>query len=179
MRDIPVIMLTMVDDPKRGFTLGAAEFSTKPVDRQRLASALRKYTCPHPPCPVLLVDGDRATSAITRTFLEQEGWKVCEAENARVALDCMEKVRPNLILLDLTRLESEGYKFVERVRLRLEWRSIPIVLLACRKLNTEERSRLGGSVETILYKATTSRETLLEEVHRLVENRDSSLESKD
>ena len=61
LRDIPVIMLTMVDDPERGFTLGAADYATKPVDRARLSQILKKYTCPHPPCPVLLVEDDPAT----------------------------------------------------------------------------------------------------------------------
>jgi signal transduction histidine kinase len=46
LRDIPVIMLTMVDDPDRGFALGAADFATKPVDRALLSQILRKYTCP-------------------------------------------------------------------------------------------------------------------------------------
>ena len=51
LRDIPVIMLTMVDDPDRGFALGAAEFATKPVDRARLSEILKKYACPHPLVP--------------------------------------------------------------------------------------------------------------------------------
>ena len=83
LRDIPVIMLTMVDDPDRGFALGAADIATKPVDRARLSEILRKYTCPHPPCPVLLVEDDATTRELTRAILEKEGWKVSEAENGR------------------------------------------------------------------------------------------------
>jgi CheY-like chemotaxis protein len=94
LRDIPIIMLTMVDDPDRGFALGAADFATKPVDRARLSQILRKYTCPHPPCPVLLVEDDSATREVTRAILEKEGWRVSEAENGRVALECMERERP-------------------------------------------------------------------------------------
>jgi signal transduction histidine kinase/DNA-binding NarL/FixJ family response regulator len=94
LRDIPVIMLTMVDDPDRGFALGAADFATKPVDRARLSQILKKYTCPHPPCPVLLVEDDSATREVTRAILEKEGWRVSEAENGRVALECMERERP-------------------------------------------------------------------------------------
>jgi PAS domain S-box-containing protein len=71
--DIPVIMLTMVDDPERGFTLGAADYATKPVDRARLSHILKKYTCPHPPCPVLMVEDDPATRELTRAILEKEG----------------------------------------------------------------------------------------------------------
>ena len=107
-------MLTMVDDPERGFTLGAADYATKPVDRARLSQILKKYTCPHPPCPVLLVEDDPATREMTRAILEKEGWKVSEAENGRVALECMERERPSLILLDLMMPEMDGFEFAAR-----------------------------------------------------------------
>jgi CheY-like chemotaxis protein len=83
-RDIPVIMLTMVDDPDGGFAMGASDFATKPVDRARLSQILKKYTCPHPPCPVLLVEDDMITREVTRSILEREGWSVTEAENGRL-----------------------------------------------------------------------------------------------
>ncbi len=170
LRDIPVIMLTMVDDPDRGFTLGAAEYATKPIDRQRLTQILKKYTCANPPCPVLLVEDDAATRAITRHILEKEGWKVSEAENGRIALECMERERPSLILLDLMMPEMDGFAFSERVRSHPEWRSIPIVVVTSKDLSADERRRLSGSVETILHKAGSSREVLLDQVRELVAN---------
>ena len=170
LRDIPVIMLTMVDDPERGFTLGAADYATKPVDRTRLSQILKKYTCTNPPCPVLLVEDDVATRAITRHILEKEGWKVSEAENGRVALECMERDRPTLILLDLIMPEMDGFEFAECVRQHPEWRSIPMVVLTAKDLTAEERRRLEGSVETILHKRSDSREALLDQVRELVAN---------
>jgi CheY-like chemotaxis protein/anti-sigma regulatory factor (Ser/Thr protein kinase) len=168
LRDIPVIMLTMVDDPERGFTLGAADYATKPVDRARLSQILKKYTCPHPPCPVLMVEDDPATRKLTRTILEKEGWKVTEAENGKVALNCMEQERPSLILLDLMMPEMDGFEFVERVRQHREWRTIPIVVLTARDLSTQDRRRLNGFVERILHKAGDSRATLLKQVRDVV-----------
>ena len=91
---IPVIMLTMVDDRKRGFGLGASDYATKPVDRHRLSQILKKYACPNPPCPVLLVEDDPATRGATRAILEKEGWRVTEAENGLRALECIERERP-------------------------------------------------------------------------------------
>ncbi|MBA2743216.1 MAG: response regulator, partial [Chthoniobacterales bacterium] len=153
LRDIPVIMVTMLDDPERGFTLGAADYATKPVDRQRLSQILKKYTCANPPCPVLMVEDDPATRAITRNILEREGWKVSEAENGREGLECMEQERPSLILLDLMMPEMDGFEFADRVRQRPEWRFIPIVVMTAKDLSAKERQRLSGSVETILQKA--------------------------
>jgi len=168
LRDIPVIMLTIVDDPERGFTLGAADYATKPVDRARLSHILKKYTCPHPPCPVLMVEDDPATRELTRAILQKEGWMVSEAENGRAALACMERERPSLILLDLMMPEMDGFEFADRVRQHPEWRSIPIVVLTAKDLTAEERRRLNGSVETILRKAGDSRTALLNQVRDLV-----------
>ena len=164
LRDIPVIMLTMVDDLDRGFTLGAAEYATKPVNRHRMSQILKKYTCPNPPCPVLLVEDDPSTREVTRAILEKEGWKVSEAENGRAALECMERDRPSLILLDLMMPEMDGFEFAARVRKHDEWRLIPIVVVTAHDLSGEERRRLSGYVDTILHKEGDSREVLLHQV---------------
>jgi CheY-like chemotaxis protein/anti-sigma regulatory factor (Ser/Thr protein kinase) len=169
LRNIPVIMLTMVDDPDRGFALGAAEFATKPVDRARLSEILKKYTCPHPPCPVLLVEDDFATRELTRAILQKEGWKVIEAENGRVGLERMEQVRPRLILLDLMMPEMDGFEFVSRVREKPEWRSIPIVVLTACDLNTEDRRRLNGYVELIIQKSLDTRDALLRQLREFLD----------
>ena len=170
LRDIPVIMLTMVDDPKRGFTLGAADYATKPVDRARLSQILKKYTCPHPPCPVLLVEDDPATREATRAILEKEGWKVSEAENGRVAMECMERERPRLILLDLMIPEMGGFEFASWVRRHPKWRSIPIVVVTAYALSAEERRRLSGYVEKILQKEGDSHEELLHQLRDLLDD---------
>jgi len=170
LRDIPVIMLTMVDDPDRGFALGAADIATKPVDRARLSEILRKYTCPHPPCPVLLVEDDATTRELTRAILEKEGWKVSEAENGLVALECMERERPRLIVLDLMMPEMDGFEFAARVRQRLEWRLIPIVVLTAYDLSLEDRRRLNGYVETVLQKVGDSRDALLHQLREFLDD---------
>ncbi len=170
LRDIPVIMLSMVNDPERGFTLGAADIATKPVDRARLSKILKKYPCSHPPCPVLLIEDDLATRQVTRAILEKEGWKVTEAGNGRVALECMERERPSLILLDLMMPEMDGFEFAVRVRRNVDWRLIPIVVLTAYDLSSEDRERLNGHVETILRKAGDSRDALLHQLRDLLDD---------
>ena len=108
---IPVIMLTMMDDKKRGYALGAANYLTKPTDRKRLAQILQKYSCPHPPCPVLLVEGDGEARQMMRSTLEKAGWAVSEAGNRRDALARVAENRPVLILLDLMMPQMDGFQF--------------------------------------------------------------------
>ncbi|HEX8212335.1 MAG TPA: response regulator [Longimicrobium sp.] len=168
VRNIPVVMLTMVDDPNRGFTLGAAAYATKPVNRGRLSRLLRKHSSADVQGGVLVVDHDDAARALLRTMLEAEGWTVREAENGRVALERMEEERPRLILLDLLMPEMDGFEFHERVRQHPDWRSVPVVVVTSHDLTREERRRLNGYVETIVRKAGDSPDALLHRVCELL-----------
>jgi signal transduction histidine kinase/DNA-binding response OmpR family regulator len=166
--DIPVIMLTMVDDPERGFTMGASEYATKPVNRMRLSQILRKYTCLSPPCPVLVIDDDASSRSMTRALLEKEGRVVSEAGNGIEALASMKRERPSLIFLDLLMPEMDGFEFAAEVRRRPEWRSIPIVVVTAQDLMSDDRRRLNGNVEKILQKGGDSRQSLLKQIRDLL-----------
>jgi len=168
LADIPVIMLTIVDDKNLGYALGAADYLTKPIDWDRLAAILKKYRCANPPCTVLVVEDDTDTSAMLRRMLTTEGWAVTEATNGRVALERMAESQPELILLDLMMPEMDGFAFLEALRQQDAWRSIPVVVVTALDLTPEDRQRLNGYVEQILQKGAYSREELLHEIHHLV-----------
>jgi CheY-like chemotaxis protein len=170
LHNIPVIMMTMESVPQSGFMMGATDIATKPIDRVRLSQTVKKYAGPDPPCLVLLVEDNPVARELTRRILEKEGWRVKEAENGRVALECMERERPRLILLDLMMPEMDGFEFAVRVRQDPKWRLIPIVVLTARDLSGDERRRLNGSVESILQKAGDSCESLLHQLRDLLDD---------
>ena len=170
LRNIPVIMMTMESVPQSGFMMGATDIATKPIDRVRLSQTVKKYVCPNPPCLVLVVEDNPVARELTRRIMEKEGWRVREAENGRVALECMERERPRLILLDLMMPEMDGFEFAVRVRQDPKWRLIPIVVLTARDLSGDERRRLNGSVESILQKAGDSCESLLHQLRDLLDD---------
>jgi CheY-like chemotaxis protein len=170
LRSIPVIMLTMVDDPERGFALGAAEYATKPVDRHRLSATLRRYAHPGPESLVLVVEDDPATRAMMRSVLEKEGWRVCEAVDGQAGLRCMKAERPDVILLDLMMPKMDGFEFADQVRHHAEWRNVPIVVVTAHDLSARDRQRLSGYVETILQKTGDSHESLLTRVRELLDD---------
>jgi PAS domain S-box-containing protein len=162
---VPVIMLTMVDDKSLGYALGAADYLTKPIDREQLVAVLRKY---HPHRSVLVVDDDLAMRDLIRRILESEGYVVVEAENGRVALDRVRDEKPGLILLDLMMPETDGFEFIDEFRRHDAWRGIPIVVVTAKDLSVEDRRRLNGYVERVLQKGALSREALLRDVRDLV-----------
>ena len=165
LADIPVIMLTIVDDKNLGYALGASDYLTKPLDRERLLSVLNKY---RRDAPVLVVDDDATLRELLRRILEGAGYTVVEAENGRVALERLRAVSPGVILLDLMMPEMDGFDVVAEVRRHEAWRAIPIIVVTAKELTAEDRQRLNGYVERILEKGAYNRDTLLGEVRDLV-----------
>jgi CheY-like chemotaxis protein len=163
--DIPVIMLTILDDQRMGYALGASEYLTKPIDRERLISVLTKY---RRDLPVLVVDDDPAARSLLRRILEAEGYSVIEAENGRAALDCTGERVPGVILLDLMMPQMDGFQFLNALHEREAWRQIPVVIVTAKDLTAEDHERLNGSVVRILQKGAYGREDLLAEVRALL-----------
>ncbi len=166
--DIPVIMLSMVDSQNLGYALGAVEYLTKPVDRERLLAVLDKYRRADAPGTALVVEDDRAVRRLVRRRLEKERWTVAEAENGRVALDWLDRHRADVILLDLMMPEMDGFEFVERWRAREGWRSTPILVVTAKELTDEDRLRLDGYVQKIVRKGGHGHEEFMNEVRDLV-----------
>ena len=163
--DIPVVMLTIVDDKNLGYALGAADYLTKPIDRDRLLTVLHAHRRDR---PVLIVDDDAGLRQLLRRMLEPEGYAVVEAENGRVALECLRGMSPSVVLLDLMMPEMDGFEFVAEFRRHEASRGIPIVVITARDLSREDRERLNGYVQKILQKGAHGRDALLAEVRELV-----------
>jgi hypothetical protein len=160
---IPVIMVTMLDDRNLGFALGATEYLTKPLDRERLRAVLHRHSR-RGGAEVLVVEDDRDTRELLRRVLEGEGWRVSEAENGRVALERVRSQVPSLILLDLIMPVMDGCQFAAELRAHEEWRGIPVIVITARDLTPEDRAALNGDVQGVLRKGTMSREELLREI---------------
>jgi CheY-like chemotaxis protein len=163
--DIPVVMLTIVDDKNLGYALGAADYLTKPIDRDRLTAVLGKYRRDQ---PVLVVDDDPEVRGLLRRMLEPAGFAVVEADNGRAALERLREVKPTVILLDLMMPEMDGFAFVSEFRRHEAWRAIPIVVITAKDLTREDRERLNGYVQKILMKGAHGRDELLADVRELV-----------
>jgi len=165
--DIPVIMLTIVEEKNLGYALGATDYLLKPLDKERLLVVLKNCNS-NTTRPVLVVEDDGETRLYLRRVLTQGGWNVVEAENGLQGLerlrDNLRKNLPQIILLDLMMPEMDGFQFIHALRSRDEWRAIPVIVLTAKTLTSEERRRLNGSVAKILQKGNYSREELLREV---------------
>jgi adenylate cyclase len=163
--DLPVVLMTIVDEKNRGYALGAADYLVKPVDRQKLIDVLHAL-CGSAGRRLLMVDDDDLERRQMRTALEQQGWTVTEASDGRDALARLSEGRPDLIILDLMMPEMDGFEFLEEMRRKDEWRGIPVVVVTARDLTDADRNRLNGGVERIIQK--TDRDDMLREVRSVL-----------
>jgi signal transduction histidine kinase/CheY-like chemotaxis protein len=167
LEGIPVAMVTVVDDERMAFSLGASEYLAKPVDRGRLvemADALTSGTQGH----ALVVEDDDAARQVVVRALTTAGWKVAEAENGQAGLERVAEHRPDLILLDLMMPVMHGFEFMERLRENEATRDVPVVVLTAKELTTSEREFLTAHAQRVVQKSGEGASALLPLVRRAV-----------
>jgi signal transduction histidine kinase/CheY-like chemotaxis protein/HAMP domain-containing protein len=167
LADIPVVLVSIVDDKNRGYALGATDYMVKPVDRERLTGVLRSI-CGATGAHVLVVDDEDMVRRAMRQVLEQDGWEVSEAEDGEVAMERLADSRPDVIVLDLMMPRKDGFEFLVEMRARPEWRNIPVLVVTAKDLTAEERARLNGDVERVLQKGAAEVDELLRELGRIL-----------
>ncbi len=165
---ITVIMMTIVDERPMGYALGASEYLSKPIDRDRLISALAKHVRSRGPVTVLIAEDDPGTREILRRTLEPSGWSVIEAGDGHQALARLEEQTPDAIVLDLMMPGMDGFELLSALKARHEWAGIPVIVVTAKDLTNDDRSRLQGSVQAIVGKSTAGVETSLVEIRELV-----------
>jgi CheY-like chemotaxis protein/anti-sigma regulatory factor (Ser/Thr protein kinase) len=151
LAEIPVIIVTVLEDRSIAVSLGAAEFLTKPVDRPRLAATLRQHV--YGSGVVLVVDDESDSRGHARRHHAKLGWEVAEAADGVGALSWLsQNPRPAMILLDLVMPGMNGFAFLEEIAKRNEWRDIPIVILTAMPLGAAERELLAGRTREVIAK---------------------------
>ena len=168
LAEIPVIMVTIIDNQSIGFSLGAADYMIKPIDRDRLVRAVQKC-CPRgAPRHVLIVEDDDPTSELMRRALQEIDCTVTQAENGRVGLERLNEALPDAILLDLMMPEMDGFEFIARLRADSRWRRIPVIVVTAKTLTAEDLDRLNGHVQHLVHKGEYSGKAVLAALDELV-----------
>jgi signal transduction histidine kinase/CheY-like chemotaxis protein len=157
LRDIPVIMVTVLKDRGMAFSLGASDFMTKPVDRVSLTTMLRQYSASGDGSLILVVEDDPSTRDAARRVAEKLGLAVAEAVNGLEGLRWLDgHPPPALILLDLMMPVMDGFEFLEEMQRRPALQNVPVVVLTAKQLTPEEMQVLTGRTERVMTKEATS-----------------------
>jgi CheY-like chemotaxis protein len=167
--EIPVVIVTFLEEPKHGFALGAADYIVKPIAWDGLLASLQRLTRgARPEQPVLVVDDDADVRELFRRTLARDQMPVIEAANGEEALRQLRAQKPSVILLDLMMPVMDGFEFIAEFHRHPEWQGIPVVVITAKNITREDRERLAVSARTVLQKSGFTQEDLLGKVLELV-----------
>lgn len=175
LKNIPVIVHSMVNEKSQGFSLGASDYLSKPVDLKVLATVLKRHIKePTRSLSVLILEDDPDTQEIFKRTVEKEGWAATVAENGKVGLEHMQQNTPDIILLDLMMPEMDGLTFLSKLRENTAWQTIPVIAVTAKVLTDADKAQLNVQAQQVVRKAETSPSALMQQVKDVLSTRKQS-----
>lgn len=167
-QDIPVIVLSIVDDKRLGFSLGAAEYLIKPVDKEVLLRKLKILEKMRRIKRVLLIDNEPDTVRMIGSVLKEADYQVNTAYNSKDAIDSIKGFRPDLIVMNPIAPEI-GFEVIEYMKKHEEIKDIPVIIVTQKDLTEKEIDELNGRIQGILNKGILSKEDLMVELKTTIQ----------
>jgi CheY-like chemotaxis protein len=171
-RHIPVIVVSVVDQPGMGISLGADEFLVKPVHKEALVKAVQRCLesrgAATPERPILVVDDDKATREIIAEMLKAQDYPVTTAADGAQARETVAKALPALVILDLMLPKVSGFELLAEWRASSRTADLPVFVLTSKDLTRDEEKYLRAQTESLLRKEQTWQEDLLKQLIRVL-----------
>jgi len=168
---IPIIIISITDDKRLGFSLGAVEYFVKPVSRNELLETIGKIASrpqlrkQHP--KVLVIDDDKSAAELVSVILESEGFQVSTALSGKQGIELAMEQNPDLIILDLMMPEITGYTVAYELKQQPETRNTPIIILTSHDVDQESKEQLQGFISSIMSKSRFTKRDLLREINTI------------
>jgi CheY-like chemotaxis protein len=170
LRQIPVVIISIVADRNKGFALGAAAVMQKPISRQELYESLMELglfpLSRGRALKVLVVDDDPKAVELIAVRISDLASTILRAHGGREAIEVAQRELPDLIVLDLVMPGMDGFEVVAALKEHPDTTRIPILAVTARQVTIEERARLHPGVTTILRKGEFDRDHFASEVRR-------------
>ena len=175
LRDVPVVIISILADRTRGVALGAAAVMQSPVSRQELYDTLVELglspVSGNQTIRVLAVDDDPKSVELIAVRIRAMASEVLRAYGGREAIEIARRELPDLIVLDLVMPEVDGFDVVEALNADPATACIPVIVLTASTVTAEDRSRLNGFVATVMGKAGFDSQRFISEVRRAMAGR--------
>jgi PAS domain S-box-containing protein len=168
--DIPIIVVSVVDQKGMAFTLGASEYLVKPVARETLLAKLAQYvgSSRDGVSRVLVAEDEVTTMRVMEGILKGAGYEPVPARNGKEAILVLERMRVDLVLLDLQMPEMDGFEVIRRIREHPQWRDLPIFVLTAKKLTDSEIDLLTQETRAFFSKGQPWKESLVTEIRKAI-----------
>ncbi|MBF0506412.1 MAG: response regulator [Nitrospirae bacterium] len=171
LKDIPVIISSVIDNRELGFALGASDYLVKPLCKAGLLKKLEEFNFASKKTKktvnILCIDDHYDALELLVSFLEPEGYSVITANEGRSGFEKAVAYKPDLIILDLMMPEVDGFEVAYMLRSNPVTIDIPILILTAKDLTMDDRLRLAGKVESFILKSHFTKEDLLMHVRDL------------
>ena len=157
LRAIPLVVVSIVAEERRGSILGAVDILEKPVAREELLAALRRSLLPAK-AKILIVDDEEDARQILLSHLADEPVEVRTAANGKEALTALETFSPDLVLLDLIMPVMDGVAFLDGLRHDPRYQNLPVIVVTSKELSQSEKEELRRQTFEIVKKTELSEE---------------------
>ena len=170
-KNIPIIIISITDEKKLGFSMGAVDYFVKPVNKEELINAMKKVPLKihsqkqHP--KVLIIDDDRTAAELIQVMLEAEGYEVIKTMNGKDGVRLAASESPDLIILDLIMPDISGFNVAYQLKQHQHTRNTPIIILTSMEVDDETKEQMQGFISTIMSKSRFTKKDLLREINTI------------
>ena len=172
--NIPVIVVSIVDQPAIATTLGADEYLVKPVDKASLLAAVRRCLASNRGAPsqrpILVVEDDTPTREVIAELLTAQGYAVTTANDGAQARAQVAVALPELVILDLILPKVSGFDLLAEWRANPRTADLPVFVLTSKDLNGQEEQYLRKHAESLFHKQQPWQQALTEQLQRVLKN---------
>jgi CheY-like chemotaxis protein len=173
---IPVVVVSVVDNPDLGAALGALDYLVKPIRPNELLDRLSRFNFKRQTgqekLRILVVDDETIQRELLAAVLESEGFTVIQAAGGREAIQVAIAIKPDLVLLDLMMPDVTGLDVVRALRANPDTKTTPIMILTAKDLTETDKGHLNGHVSAILGHGSTGAHDLLGHLQHVVGSRE-------
>jgi signal transduction histidine kinase/DNA-binding response OmpR family regulator len=150
--NIPVVVVSIVDQEPMSFALGAADYVSKPVQRETLLRTIARLKAHIPEHPILVVDDSPDDRQIISEILQNENYPVVVCEGGQEAINWLKKHQSSLVLLDLMMPDVSGFDVLGYIRRQKSLNDMPVVIVSAKELTLDEERFLNGRIADIIKK---------------------------
>jgi len=167
--NIPVIVISMLDETEVGFSLGVVDYFVKPVEKNTLIIALNnlKKALGIARPKVLVVDDEPEAVELVASMIEPAGFEIIHAYGGEEGIKKSFSEHPDVLILDLVMPDVSGFDVVSRLKMYPETRNIPTIICTSKDPTSEDILRLKSNVISIMHKGEFAREQLINEIKRV------------
>ena len=172
-QDIPVIVVSILDERGKGIALGAAEYLVKPVDKEELLEKLKTRQVavkkPTSRVKILVIDDDPKAMRLVTRVLESEGFVVLQAATSEAGLILAKAAQPDVVILDVFMPGMNGFEIIDRLEESPETQQLPIILFTVKQLTADEKERFKGRIAQVFQKQHLNRSGLIGTVRDILQ----------